>query len=125
MKFLSESREISFGSTLKKAYVIIFIIFVLLIIAGFIIRGFTTWIPEPDWADPIYDDYQYLMMWLASLSILFQNIGIALFSLATFLGAITDRDLTKQVRTGLAIASGLAIVALIIFGASFQIVYLI
>ena len=103
----------------------IFLVFVIVIIAGFIVRSWTSWIPVPDWGDPVYDDYQYLMIWLGTLAILLQNIGIALFSLATFLGAISDRNLSKEVRTGLAVASGMGIIALIIFGASFQIVYIV
>ena len=79
----------------------------------------------PDWDDPIRDDYEYLMTWLATLAILFQNIGIALFSFATFIGAISDRNLSKQVRTGLAVASAMGLIALIIFGASFQITYIV
>lgn len=127
MRSISElnSRESSLKSNLKKGYVKIFLVFVIVIIAGFIVRSWTSWIPVPDWGDPVYDDYQYLMIWLGTLAILLQNIGIALFSLATFLGAISDRNLSKEVRTGLAVASGMGIIALIIFGASFQIVYIV
>jgi len=127
VRFISElnSRDSSLKSNLKKGYVKIFLVFVIVIIVGFIIRSWTSWIPEPDWGDPIRDDYEYLMTWLATLAILLQNIGIALFSFATFLGAIADRNLSKEVRTGLAIASGLGMIALIIFGASFQIAYFV
>ena len=127
MRSISElnSRESSLKSTLKKGYVKIFLVFVIVIIVGFIIRSWTSWIPEPDWVDPIYDDWEYLMIWLITLAMLLQNIGIALFTFATFLGAISDRNLSKEVRTGLAIASGLGIIALIIFGGSFQIVFFV
>ena len=127
MRFISElnSRDSSLKSNLKKGYVKIFLVFVIVIIVGFIIRSWTSWIPEPDWGDPLYDDWEYLMTWLGALAILFQNIGIAFFSLATFLGAISDKNLSKQVRTGLAVASGMGLIALIIFGASFQIIYLV
>ena len=127
MKSISEinSRDSSFKSTLKKGYVLIFLVFVIAIITGFIVRSLGSWIPQPDFMDPAYDDYEYLMIWLGVLGRLLQNIGIALFTFATFLGAISDRNLSNQVRTGLAIASGLGLVALIVFGASFQIVYLV
>ncbi len=127
MKSISElnSRDSSLKSNIKKGYVIIFIIFLTLIVAGFIMRGWANMIPEPEWSDPIHDDYEYLMTWMAAMSALFQNIGIVLFSFATFLGAISDRNLSNQVRTGMAIASGLGIIALIIFGGSFQIVYIV
>jgi hypothetical protein len=72
-------------------------------------------IPSIDYGDPGYDDYDYLMTVLASSSTLVQNIGIVLFSVSTFLGAVTAESLSIEVRRALAIASGIGIVALVLF----------
>ena len=72
-------------------------------------------IPEVDFGDPGYDEYEYFMRILSTSSILFQNIGIVLFSVATFLGALTDESLSGEIRRALVIASGIGIVALVIF----------
>ncbi len=110
---------------LKKGYVKIFLIFVILVIAAFIIRSWTTWIPEPSFANPIHDDWEYLMEWLSALALLLQNIGLALFILSSFLGAVSDRDLSKQVRTGLAIAAGIGIIAIILLGGQMQVIWIV
>ena len=117
MRSISElnSRESSFVSNLKKGYVIVFLVCIILFIVGFIITSMANFISEVDWGDPDYDDYVLLMTRLSTLSILFQNIGIALFSLSTFLGALADDRLSKEVKRGMAIASGIGIIALVVF----------
>jgi hypothetical protein len=72
-------------------------------------------IPSIDYGDPGYDEYQYLMTIISSASTLVQNIGIVLFSVATFLGAVTAESLSVEVRRALAIASGIGIIALVLF----------
>jgi len=52
---------------------------------------------------------------ISSASTLVQNIGIVLFSVATFLGAVTAESLSVEVRRALAIASGIGIIALVLF----------
>jgi len=126
VRFISElnSRESSLKSNLKKGYVIVFLVFIILIIVGAIILSIVQFIPEVEWDDPGYDEYVDLTTNLATISVLLQNIGIALFSLSTFLGAITDERLSKEVRRGMAIASGIGVIALLVLGASFQIIYI-
>ena len=126
MRFISNlnSRESTGKSNLKKGYVIIFLGFIILIIVGGIILSITRLIPSVDWGDPGYDEYITLTTNLATVSVLFQNIGITLFSLSTFLGAITDERLSKEVRRGMVIASGIGVIALLVLGASFQIIYI-
>jgi hypothetical protein len=72
-------------------------------------------IPSIDYGDPGFDEYEYSMTVLSSLSTLVQNIGIVLFSVSTFLGAVTAESLSIEVRRALAIASGIGIVALVLF----------
>ena len=126
MRFISNlnSRESTGKSNLKKGYVIVFLVFIILIIVGGIILSITRLIPSVDWGDPGYDEYITLTTNLATVSVLFQNIGITLFSLSTFLGAITDERLSKEVRRGMVIASGIGVIALLVLGASFQIIYI-
>jgi len=126
VRFISNlnSRESTGKSNLKKGYVIIFLGFIILIIVGGIILSITRLIPSVDWGDPGYDEYITLTTNLATVSVLFQNIGITLFSLSTFLGAITDERLSKEVRRGMVIASGIGVIALLVLGASFQIIYI-
>ncbi len=111
-------------SNLKKGYVIIFLIFVLLIIVGAILLSITSFIPSVDWGDPGYEDYVTLINNLTTSSVLLRNIGITFFSLSTFLGAITDQRLSKEARTGMIIASAIGVIALLVLGASFQIIYI-
>jgi len=96
-------------------YVIVFFLSVLLLIVGFVVTTVGNIIPEVDFGDPGYDEYEYLMIMLSTSSVLFQNIGIVLFSVATFLGALTDESLSGEIRRALVIASGIGIVALVIF----------
>jgi len=126
VRFISNlnSRESTGKSNLKKGYVIVFLVFIILIIVGGIILSITRLIPSVDWGDPGYDEYITLTTNLATVSVLFQNIGITLFSLSTFLGAITDERLSKEVRRGMVIASGIGVIALLVLGASFQIIYI-
>ena len=126
MRFISNlnSRESTGKSNLKKGYVIVFLAFIILIIVGGIILSITRLIPSVDWGDPGYDEYITLTTNLATVSVLFQNIGITLFSLSTFLGAITDERLSKEVRRGMVIASGIGVIALLVLGASLQIIYI-
>jgi len=96
-------------------YVVVFFLSVLLLIIGFVVTTVANIIPEVDFGDPGFEDYQDLMTMLSSVSTLVQNIGIVLFSVATFLGALTDESLSGEIRRALVIASGIGIVALVIF----------
>ena len=111
VKFISNSER----RLIRKRYVIIFISSILLLLAGFVVTTVANIIPRPDYMDPGYDDYVNLMTILSSASILVQNIGIVLFSVATFIGALTDDSLSNEVKRALVIASGIGIFALVLF----------
>ena len=111
MKFISNFDR----KLIRKGYVKIFILSILLFLAGFVVTTVANIIPSLTFVDPGYDEYLYLITILSSVSILFQNIGIVLFSLATFLGALTDESLSKEVNRAMVIASGIGIVALVLF----------
>ena len=111
MKFISNSDR----KLIRKGYVKIFILSILLLLAGFVVTTVANIIPSIDYGDLGYDEYNYLMTILSSASILVQNMGIVLFSVATFLGALTDESLSGEVKRALVIASGIGIVALVLF----------
>lgn len=102
-------------SFLKKRYVQVFIIALIALIASIVIPSLISFIPIVEYSDPGYEDYLLLLSRLSSLAILFQNLGIILFTFSAFMGAVTDRLLSNEVRRGLIIASGIGLVALIIF----------
>ena len=108
MKFISRK-------FIKNGYVVVFSLSVLLLLTGFIITTVANIIPSIDYGDPGHDEYEYSMIVLSSVSTLVQNIGIVLFSVSTFLGAVTAESLSIEVRRALAIASGIGIVALVLF----------
>ena len=110
----SNSRELIRKPIYKKAYVWIFVLCIILIIVGLIITTSIVYIPSVGYLEEGYEDYVELLLRLPALSVLFQNIGIALFSVALFLGAITDETISREVKKGMIIASGLGIIALIL-----------
>ena len=108
MKFISRK-------FIKNGYVLVFSLSILFLLTGFVITTVANVIPSIDYGDPGFDEYEYSMTVLSSLSTLVQNIGIVLFSVSTFLGAVTAESLSIEVRRALAIASGIGIVALVLF----------
>ena len=111
MNFISNSDR----KLINNGYVKIFILSILFFLAGFVVTTVANIIPKISFGDPGYDEYIYLMTILSTASILVQNIGIVLFSVATFLGALTDESLSKEVKQALIIASGIGIVSLVLF----------
>jgi hypothetical protein len=99
---------------LKKGYIKIFTTGTILIIAGFIATSVFSIIPRPSYSDPGYDAYINLMRAFMSISRLFLQIGMVLFILSFFIGALTDRTLSDNVKKGMILASGVAIFGLVI-----------
>ena len=61
------------------------------------------------------EDYDLLIARLDATHVLLIQIGIGLFSLAIFLGAISNESLSTELRRGMVIAAGVGILALVIF----------
>lgn len=99
---------------LKKAYIKIFISAFCILICGFVIISIVSLIPRPSFGDPNYSDYQNLMLNSYTLAKLFIEIGLALFSVSSFLGAISDNIIADNVKRGMMIASGISILGLVI-----------
>ncbi len=110
----SNSIEAYRENLLKKNYIKIFIVGIVLIIAGFITSSLFGIIPRPSYSDPGYDDYINLLRIFTSISRLFLQIGMVLFILSFFIGALTDRTLSDNVKKGMILASGVAIFGLVI-----------
>ncbi|MFW9874633.1 MAG: hypothetical protein ACFFG0_16120 [Candidatus Thorarchaeota archaeon] len=110
IKFNRTFRE----SIIKKGFVKIFILSISLLIFGFVIGSLLTIIPKVSYTEPGYDEYLYLMRILSSASRLFVQIGIVMFSLALFMGALTDRTLSENVKRGLVVGAGIGMAALVL-----------
>ena len=67
-------------------------------------------------ADPqtpqMAEDYLKIIYSLNAFAKLFLQLGMVIFSLSTFLGAVRDTTLSGEVRKGMAAASALGILAL-------------
>ena len=110
----SNSNESFREPILKKGYVKIFTAGIILIIAGFITSSLFNFIPRLSYSDPGYDDYINLLRIFSSISRLFLQIGMVLFILSFFIGALTDRTLSDNLKKGMILASGVAIFGLVI-----------
>ncbi|MFX1354781.1 MAG: hypothetical protein ACFFGP_12515, partial [Promethearchaeota archaeon] len=100
---------------LKKKYVWIFVLSLALMIVGFVITSVANFIPPVSFMDPGYEEYSSLMRNLTTSATLFQNLGIVLFTLSIFIGALVDETISPEVKRGMIIASALGIIALVIF----------
>ena len=84
------------------------------------VEGF---IPQLHFGDPGYDEYMDLIANLETCSILFLNLGLGFFLISTFLGAMTEKRFSTEVKRAMLIASVLGIIALVIF--NYMILYFI
>jgi len=100
---------------LKKGYVIIFILGIISLIIGLVLTSLIGFIPSVNYGDPGYEEYHDLILNMNSLSILCLNLGFGLFLLSTFIGAVTDKRFSIEVKKGMLIASVLGVFSLLIF----------
>ena len=107
----------------KNGYVIIFILGVASLLTGFVLASTNGFIPRVDYGDPGYEEYMDLITNLGTLSTLFLNLGLGLFLLSTFVGAMTDKRFSIEVKRGMLVASILGILALVIF--NYWLVYIV
>ncbi len=114
MSFISKSDSIESNRipVLKKGYVRIFALGIILLIVGLIISTAAAYIPIETYNSINYDDYTFLMRRVSALSILIQKIGLLSMSVSTFVGAIVDKGLSGEVKKGMVIASSITILAL-------------
>ncbi|MFX1365004.1 MAG: hypothetical protein ACFFCE_15750 [Promethearchaeota archaeon] len=95
----------------KKNYVKLFTISMLLVIVGIILVTISSLVEPPtDFEE--YEDYYRILRYLTAFTRFFTQLGIIMFCLSTFLGAMSDRDLSGEVRRGMVFASGMGILAL-------------
>lgn len=99
---------------LKKVYMKIFLTAFIILGCGFVVISITSFIPRPSLYDPEYEIYQYLMQTSLAVAKLLIEIGLALFSVSSFLGAITEISITDNIKRGMMIASGISILGLVI-----------
>ena len=102
-------------AVLKRGYVIIFIIGIISLMTGFVLESVVWFIPRVNWGDPGYEEYRDLINNLETFSPLFLNLGLGLFLISTFVGAMTDKRFSLEVKRGMLIASALGLIALAMF----------
>ena len=110
-------------AVLKKGYAIIFILGIISLLTEFVLTSVVGFIPSVSWGDPGYEEYIDLIMNLGTLSTLFLNLGLGLFLISTFVGAMTDKRFSVEVKRGMLIASVLGIIALLI--SNYLVMYII
>ncbi len=111
-------------AVLKKGYVIIFILGVISLLTGFVLTSVVGFIPKINHGDPGYEEYIDLITNLGTLSTLFLNLGLGLFLISTFVGAMTDKRFSIEVKRGMLIASVLGIIALLISNYLLIVIYI-
>ena len=110
----SSSEEPNSRSTFEKGYMKAFISSIVLLILGIIIMSIANFIAVL--ADPSTQEmYEFVMRTIATFatfSRLFLQLGMVIFTLSTFLGAVRDTTVSGEVRKGMAAASAIGILAL-------------
>lgn len=101
-------------AVLKRGYIKIFLTAFIVLFCGFVVISIASFIPRPSYSDPDYGDYQNLMRSFSVLTKLLVEIGLSLFSVSSFLGAITDVNIADNVKRGMMVASGISILGLVI-----------
>jgi uncharacterized membrane protein (DUF485 family) len=99
---------------LKRGYIIIFLIAFIVLICGFVVISIALFAPRPSYGDPNYAGYQTLMKNSSTLAKLLIEIGLSLFSVSSFLGAIFDPNIADTVKRGMMVASGISLLGLVI-----------
>lgn len=110
----SNSIEPNRSSIFKKGYVKIFILGINLLFIGFILNTSIYLIPIVSYLEAGYYDYVKLLRSISSVSLLFRQIGVLLFTASSFIGALSDLRISGEVKRGMMIASGMGILAIII-----------
>ncbi len=112
MKKISE--EPNRKSTFEKGYMKAFISSIVLLILGIVLMSIANFIAVL--ADPSTQEmYEIVMRTIAAFttfSRLFLQLGMVIFTLSTFLGAVRDTTVSGEVRKGMAAASAIGILAL-------------
>ncbi len=102
------------NSIFKKGYVKIFILGINLLFIGFILTTSIYLIPVVTFLKAGYDDYVKLLRYISSVSLLFRQLGVLLFTASCFIGALSDVRLSGEVKRGMMFASSIGILAIIL-----------
>ena len=110
----SSSEEPNRKTTFEKGYMKVFTSSIVFLILGIILLSIGNLIIT--FADPqtqqMAEDYLRTISALNVFANLFLQLGMVIFSLSTFLGAVRDTTLSGDVRKGMAAASAIGILAL-------------
>jgi len=110
----SSSEEPNRKSTFEKGYMKAFISSIVLLILGIVLMSIANFIAVL--ADPstqeMYEIVTRTIAAFTTFSRLFLQLGMVIFTLSTFLGAVRDTTVSGEVRKGMAAASAIGILAL-------------
>jgi hypothetical protein len=112
------SRTTDFFSKLKesiknaKGYVKVIAVSIIIIIVAAFLLSMESFIDENAYSA---EEYSLIIERLGATYTLLIKIGIGLFSLAIFIGAITDGSLSTELRRGMIITASLGVLALVLF----------
>lgn len=113
-------------SILKKGYIKIFVLSILLLIAGILVMSYATILltfAEPQTPGE-YDALERWVLTFSTVRALCLQLGMLLFSLSLLMGALVDRTLSEGVRRGMVFTSGFGIVTMGIMMVSIIMIYL-
>lgn len=103
-------------SRIAKGYLILYIIGIISLVTGFFFLSAYFLVPIVSYyEDPGYWVYDDMRKNLGTLWIQYTNIGLILFLLSTFIGGMTDKRLTVEVRRGLLVTSVILSIGLVLF----------
>jgi len=103
-------------SIFEKKYIKIFGLAIILIIIGIILmsvgRIYTSFTDVDTMEE--YEDFIRTLAIISTFTILTLQLGMVLFALSTFMGAIVDKTLSEEVRRGMVFATSMAIIGLVL-----------
>ena len=98
----------------KRRYALLFTSSIILLILGYLLPSLVPFMPEVEYGDPGYNDYQLLISTLTLLSPLLINAGLILFSLSTLMAATAESRFSQDLKKAFITISGIGVFALLV-----------
>ena len=102
-------------SRIEKGYLLIYILGIISLVTGFFFESAYIYIPLVFLYESGYEEIKNKVRILGTFWKLFLNLGLFLFSLSAFIGGMTDKRVTVEVRRGMLVISVIVSIALVIF----------
>ncbi len=116
VRFISNLEVSDRESVFEKNYMKIFALSIILLILGIIITsiGKIYAVYAEYESQQEYTDMLRTTVLISTFAVLTLQLGMVLFSLSTFIGAVADKELSRKVRRGMVHASSMAIIGLVL-----------